>query len=508
VSTSAPVVELRGVRKEYPGVVAADGVDLEIRAGEVLGLVGKNGAGKSTIIKILAGIVQPDGGEILVDGNPVSFRGPHDSGKVGLAFVHQELELVPRLSVAENVFLGIGYPNRGLVQWRKLRSQADEVLGRLGATFGSRTMVEELTVAQQRLVMLARGIAQDARVVVLDEPTASLTDEEIRQLFEVVGRLRSQGIAVVYVSHRLEEILELTDRVVVMRDGRVVDEDDTATLSRPQLVTKITGTAVRDETQISRRTNRPEPGAQALRLDHVASGPLLHDVSFTLCAGEIVGLAGLVGSGRTEVARALFGVDRLTGGSLHLLGKPIRLRSPADALRRGIVMLPEERKRLGNVAQLSIDDNVTLPTLSRYRRLRGIPMPVRRRERVDTRTLIERLAIKTDSGRKQVRLLSGGNQQKVVLAKWLLHGADVFVFDEPTHGIDVQGKEDVYAVMDELANNGKAVLFISSEFNELLTVCDRLVVMRDGVSVTELEGEGITEDVILQHCYPETVDAS
>jgi ABC-type sugar transport system ATPase subunit len=497
------VVELRGIRKTYPGVVASDGVDFHVSAGEVLGLVGKNGAGKSTVIKMLAGLVQPDDGEILVDGVAIAVRSPHESAQLGLAFVHQELELVPRLTVAENVFLGLGYPSRGLIRWGALRARATEVLGRLGATFPADAVVEDLTVAQQRLVMLARGIAQDARVVVLDEPTASLTDEEIRQLFAIIRRLRDQGIAVVYVSHRLEEILELTDRVVVMRDGKVVDEEVTSSLSRPELVTKITGvTQIRDESQLSRRTTRPARGAELARLEHVGTGSLLRDVSFSLHAGEIVGLAGLVGSGRTEVARAMFGVDRTTSGQILLDGAAVRLRSPADALRRGIVMLPEERKRLGNVTELGIVDNVTLPTLPRYRRVKGVPIPSRRRERLDVARMVERLAIKTDSVTKRVRLLSGGNQQKVVLAKWLLHGAEIFVFDEPTHGIDVQGKEDVYAVMDELAGQGKAVLFISSEFPELLTVCDRLVVMREGESVLELEGEGITEDVILQHCYP------
>jgi len=506
--TTAPLVELRGIRKSYPGVVAADGVDLEVRAGEVLGLVGKNGAGKSTIIKMLAGLVQPDEGQIRLDGEIVDLKSPQDSGRLGLAFVHQELELVPRLSVAENVFLGLGYPKRGVVRWKVLRQRAAAVLARLGADFDPRVAVEELTVAQQRLVMLARGIAADARMVVLDEPTASLTDDEIVQLFAVIGRLRDQGIAVVYVSHRLEEILELTDRVVVMRDGKVVEEDPTANLTRPALVAKITGVAaIQDEAQLSRRTHRTERGDELLRLEHVATGTVLRDVSFSVHRGEILGLAGLVGSGRTEVARALFGVDRLTSGSVWMDGRPIKLRSPAEALGHGVVMLPEERKRLGNVIELSIQDNVTLPTLARYRAVKGLPISSARRERLAVARMIERLGIKTDSGRKQVRLLSGGNQQKVVLAKWLLHGAEVFVFDEPTHGIDVQGKEDVYAVMDELAREGKAVVFISSEFPELISVCDRMIVMREGVSVAELDGEGATEDSILQHCYPDEVSA-
>jgi ABC-type sugar transport system ATPase subunit len=504
--SAAPLVELRGIRKSYPGVVAADGVDLRIRAGEVLGLVGKNGAGKSTVIKILAGLVEPDEGQILVDGDPVAPRSPHDSTKLGLAFVHQELELVPRLSVAENVFLGLGFPKRGLVRWSTLRARAAEVLARLGATFDPRDMVEDLTVAQQRLVMLARGIAQDARVVVLDEPTASLTDDEITQLFRVINRLRKHGIAVVYVSHRLEEILELTDWVVVMRDGKVVAEEPTSALSRADLVTRITGeVGVRAEQEVEARAISREPGEEILRVDHVATGALLRDVSFVLRRGEILGLAGLVGSGRTELARALFGVDRLSNGSVSLDGKPIRLRSPAEALRHGIVMLPEERKRLGNVIDFSINDNVTLPTLKRYRAVKGVPVSSARKERSAVASMIERLGIKTDSGDKHVRLLSGGNQQKVVLAKWLLHGAEVFVFDEPTHGIDVQGKADVYRVMAELAAQGKAVVFISSEFSELVAVCDRLVVLREGVSVAELDGQGVSEDLILQHCYPDEV---
>ncbi|MGW4340551.1 sugar ABC transporter ATP-binding protein [Rhodococcus koreensis] len=437
--------------------------------------------------------------------------GPADSLEAGLAFVHQELALVPRLTVADNVFLGLGYPTVGArggwVRRRELNRRTREVLARLGATFDPDARVAELTVAEQRLVMIGRGLATDAKVLVLDEPTASLTDEEIEHLLSVVRRLRDQGIAIVYVSHRLNEILELTDRVVVMRDGAVVDEAATSSLTQDELVAKITGDVHAvdvDGGQIARRT----PGNELLRVMNLASGKRLHDVSFNVRAGEIVGLAGLVGAGRSEVARSLFGVDRIEQGSVYLKGQRTRISSPARALDAGIVMLPEERKTLGNITGLSIADNMTLPTLPRYRFLRGLPFPSLRNESRVVTEMIGSLKIKTDTSTKPVAQLSGGNQQKVVLAKWLLHGADVYIFDEPTHGIDVQGKEDVYATIEELARQGRGVVFISSEFAELLKVCDRLVVLREGYDVAELDARAVTENDILDHCYPDSHDRS
>lgn len=499
--------ELVGVRKTYPGVVAADGVDLALGTGEVLGLVGKNGAGKSTVIKILAGLVDPDSGEIRVGGETVQLRGPQDAARRGLAFVHQELELIPRMTVADSVFLGLDYPKLfagigGIVDLRELRKRARAVLDTLGATYSVKAQVDDLTVAEKRLLMIARGLAQDARAIVLDEPTASLTGDEIEQLFTVIRGLRERGISVIYVSHRLEEILTITDRVAVMRDGRVVDEAVTSTLDRDQLVAKIAGTDPDAASAPPRRAPRSNGDSPVvLSVNGIATPNVVTDVSFEVRKGEILGLAGLVGAGRTEIARALFGIDPVLQGTVELCGKQVTFGSPADALAKRIVMLPEERKSLGNVTELSIRENTMLPNLRRVRRTPGLPFPSRRKENDVVTSMIKELAIKTDTAELPVAKLSGGNQQKVVLAKWLVHGADVFVFDEPTHGIDVAGKEDVYRVLEQLADEGKAIVFISSEFPELLRISDRIVVIAGGRSVETVDGRSTTEEELIELCY-------
>ena len=499
---TTPLVELRAIRKAYPGVVAVNDVDLTVNAGEVVGLVGKNGAGKSSVIKILAGLSTPDSGEIRVDGTPVAMTGPQVANKLGLAFVHQELALVPALSVAENVYMGLGYPGVGLLNWHRLRRDTAAVLDRLDAGHLARRQVSTLSVAQQRLVMIGRALAQDARLVVLDEPTASLSEEETAHLFRVVRSLRTDGIGVVYVSHRLQEIFELTDRVVTMRDGRVVEDHPTSSLTQKTLVAGITGGVESAERVVSRLGARDRvPGEVVLATQGLTRRGTVEDVDLTVRRSEIVGLAGLVGAGRTELARLLFGADRASGGTISVDGVTVTMSSPRRAIRHGVVLLPEDRKALGNLTGQSIRQNLTLPNLRRHRRTPVLPVPSVRKEKASAESMIEQLSIATASAEKPVGQLSGGNQQKVVLGKWLLHGAEVFIFDEPTHGIDVQGKNDVYAVMEKLAEAGKGVLFISSEFNELTAVCDRVVVMREGRLVAELTGDGITEEAMLDHCY-------
>ncbi|MGY1743485.1 MULTISPECIES: sugar ABC transporter ATP-binding protein [unclassified Blastococcus] len=499
-----PVVEVRGLRKEYPGVLAVDDASFSVAPGEVLGLVGKNGAGKSTVIKMLAGLVTPDAGEILVDGEPVTLASSHAASLLGISVVHQELALVPRSSVAENVFLGLPHPRRAglFVDWRELHRRTRAVLARLGLEVDPRTRVDELSVAQQRMVMIARCLAWEARVVVLDEPTASLTDDEISHLLEVIRQLADASVAIVYVSHRLEEILGATDRVVIMRDGAVVGDRATASLTKTTLVAGITGEARASESQTVHvdRAGRPA-GAELLRVTGLTRAPALHGVDLVLREGEVLGLAGLVGAGRTELARVLFGVDAPDGGTIAVRGREVALRSPRAAMRERIALLPEDRRHQGNDTAQSIRQNTTLPTLSRYRALRWLPRPSAGRERAASQEMIGRLGIKARGPEVAVGTLSGGNQQKVVLAKWLVHGADVFVFDEPTAGIDVEGKADVYGIVGELADAGKAVLFISSDLPELAAVSDRVVVLREGRVVAELTGDQVTEPEILHHCY-------
>jgi ABC-type sugar transport system ATPase subunit len=500
-SPGKPFLVGKNLTKVYPGVRALHEVDGAIMPGVVLGLVGKNGAGKSTLLKVFAGAVQPDEGQIIIDGEEVTLHSPHDATKRGLAFVHQELTDVPNLSVAENIELGLGYPKRMgvFVNQRALRRKTRDVLARLEVNIDPATPQGALSLADRRLVMIARGLAADARLLVLDEPSASLTEDEIKHLHAVVRSLKSSGVAIIYVSHRLDEILELTDFVGVMRDGELVYNARTRDVSMTKLIEEITGSL--DAAPERRDPRRVEsPGEEVLRVDGMTTPDGVSDASFTLRKGDLLGIAGLVGAGRTELVRAIFGADRSTGGTVQVHGREETIRSPRDGLRAGIVLLPEDRRHQGTVQSFSVRKNVTLPALKRYRR-GPFPLPRVGAERKATQELIDRLNIKVAHVEHPVRYLSGGNQQKVVLAKWLESGADVFIFDEPTHGIDVEGKEDVYNLMERLAEQGKGVIFISSEFSELVGACNRVVVMREGRIVSELEGDAITDAALVERCY-------
>ncbi len=498
-----PFLVARSLVKRYPGVLALDHADGAIIPGVVLGLLGKNGAGKSTLIKILAGAVHPDEGELIIDGQPTVLAGPHDATRLGLAFVHQELVDVPNLTVAENIELGLGYPRLAgvLVNQRLLKRKAREALGQLAARIDPGAQVSSLSIAQRRLVMVAHGLAANARLLVLDEPSASLTEEEIRHLHDVIRLLRDRGVSVIYVTHRLQEVFAVTDRVAVMRDGRVVYAAATNQVTHQQLVESITGAAA-----VTDRTPWHPPGGdtekeELLRAEGMRLPGVVEDASFALGAGEIVGFAGLVGAGRTELARLVFGADPAAQGRVFVRGKERRIRGPRDAMAAGIVLLPEDRRHQGTVGTFSVRKNVTLATLSSFRMSPPLPFPHQRRERSATQELIKELDIKVAHPEHPIRYLSGGNQQKVVLAKWLRSGADVFIFDEPTLGIDVGAKEEVYQLMRRLAGEGKGVIFISSEFSELVGNCNRVLVMREGHIVGELAGDEITEAAILKLCY-------
>jgi ABC-type sugar transport system ATPase subunit len=512
-----PVLEVRHLRRSYPGVLAVDDVSMSVASGEILGLVGPNGAGKSTVIKMLAGAVRPEQGEILIGGEAVEFAGPLDATRRGLSFVHQELTDVPNLTVAENVLLGLKYPRWGgpLVNQRAMYRRARKIMNEsLQVDIDPAAQMTSLSVAQRRLVMIARGLATEAKVLVLDEPTASLTNDEIVHLHTVIRRVATAGTAVIYVSHRLDEIFSLTSRVVVMRGGRKVADVPISSLNHGQLIDHITGQAAETREAISEEAgagtakHHAPVGEELLRVSGLTRAGAVEDASFVLHRGEILGIAGLVGAGRTELARLIYGADHSAGGEIVFKGKPLRVHSPRDALEAGIVLLPEERRTQGIIADYTIRENVTLPLLSRFRMMRGVPIPRVRGERARTRELIEQLSIKAPSEEWPVRLLSGGNQQKVVLAKWMAHGAEVFIFDEPTHGIDVGGKLDVYALMSRLAHAGNGVIFISSEFEELAEVCRRVLVMREGHLVGELIDEQVTIANLISECYAPTEPAA
>ncbi len=505
---STSFLELVDITKRYPGVLAVDDVSLAFEPGQVVGLVGKNGAGKSTLIKIMAGAIRPDHGHLAVDGVRLDLHQPHQATLAGLAFVHQELHDAANLSVAENVMLGLGFPRSlGLfVDWRALRQRAAAVMELLEVDIDPRAAVGDLSVAKQRMVMIARGIAQQARVVVLDEPTASLSDEEIRHLFSVVRKLRGEGIAVIYVTHRLDEIFAITERVVVMLNGRVVADEETTALDRRSLITHITGHADA-ETAIERRHSRRIGGCPdtevVLDVRDVVAPTGIRSCSFDLHAGEILGFAGLVGAGRTELVRAVFGADRRTAGTITVNGRVVSVKNPEAAMAAGMALLPEDRKSQGNVMDFSVRHNITLASLHHHRVAPRIVVPSAQSERSAATGLIARLGITTPHDKQPVRLLSGGNQQKVVIAKWLAHGAEILIFDEPTHGVDVDGKEEIYRIAEELAASGKAVIFISSEFSELVGLCHRVLVMQEGSVVGILDGDEITEQSIVALCYSE-----
>jgi ribose transport system ATP-binding protein len=491
-----PLVEMRGVTKTFPGVRALDEVSLAIRAGEVHMLLGQNGAGKSTLIKVLYGATHPDRGEILIEGRPVRITSAADGRRLGIAVIFQELSLVPYLDVAQNIFLGREFrgPVPGTVSHRRAHAEARRLLDLLGLDLDTRTPVQALGVAQQQLVEIAKALSQQARILVMDEPTAALSDHEVELLFDRIRALKQQGIAIVYISHRLREVFAIGDRITVLRDGRHVATTTPGETSLDALVALMVGREV-DTTY--RHGFCERPGGVVLSVSDLAAENGVRGASLEVRAGEIVGLAGLVGAGRTELARAIFGADRVTGGSVALDGADLRAGPDATAcaVRAGAGLVPEDRKAEGLALARSVQDNLLVSGL---RRLfpRGWY-----RAGVAARTatgLIERLAVATPSPRQPVRLLSGGNQQKVVIGKWLNAGSRFFIFDEPTRGIDVGAKAEIYRLIERLVHDGAGVLLISSELPEMVAVCDRAYVMRDKAIVGELPRGELTEENILR----------
>ena len=490
VATLAPpILEMRGIRKTFPGVVALDGVDFEVRPGEVHALVGENGAGKSTLIKIIAGLYRRDGGTMLVEGEEVDFRSPADSIGRRIKVVYQELDLVPGLSVAENVFLG-GFPRTrlGLVDDAALRARTRSLLDELGLALDPETPVGELRVAEQQLVEIARALSRQARLIVMDEPTSALSPAEVETLFAVVERLRERGVGIVYVSHKLDEIYRIADRVTVFRDGRRVVTEEIANTTPRQLVTWMVGRELRD---LFPKTDS-RLGPPLLAALGVGGGGLI-DIDLTVHAGEVVGVFGLMGAGINTLGRVLFGALPRTG-TVTLAGRPIAPGDPADAIAKGLGLLTENRKEDGLVLPLSVKANMTLASLRRFADfgwVRG------RAESAAADSYVRELSIKTPSLRQKVRFLSGGNQQKVLMARWLLRDLKALILAEPTRGVDVGSKAEIYRLIDEMAHRGMGVLFMSTEIPEILGIADRVVVMREGQIVAEFgRGEATQERLV------------
>jgi ribose transport system ATP-binding protein len=481
---------MRGISKTYPGARALSRADLEVRAGEVHVLVGENGAGKSTLMKILSGAVRADAGDILLDGHSIEIGGPLGARRLGISTIHQELSLVPHLSVAENIFLG-KTPTRwpGVVDWRRMRRDADAVLEGLGVSIDCRTPVGSLRLAQQQMVEVARALSDNARILIMDEPTSALSQREVAQLFTTIARVTANGVAVVYISHRLDEVFRIGDRVTVLRDGCHVATKGIAEVTASELVRLMADRDVSDHYPRPPRTR----GEELLRVEGLTGGGL-KDVSLTLHRGEILGIAGLVGAGRTRLARAIAGADRRESGRILIGGKPVSIGSPADAARAGIGFLPEDRKQQGLVLPLSVERNISLSHLQAVARLGLVDAA---REREEAGNAIGTLRIRTSGPEQPVLDLSGGNQQKVVLAKWLAARAEILIFDEPTRGIDVAARHDIYLLINRLVENGAGVIMISSDLPEVLGMSDRILVMRGGAVQAELLARNATDADVL-----------
>jgi ribose transport system ATP-binding protein len=489
-----PLISVKRLNKSFPGVRALHEVQFELMAGEVHALMGENGAGKSTLMKILAGVYTRDSGEILYDGQPVEFQSPRDAQAVGVGIIHQELQLMNHLSVAQNMFVGREPRGRfGLfLDEDKLNAQARDILARMHVNLDPRAVVGALTVARQQMVEIAKALSFDSRVLIMDEPTSALNDAEIAELFRIIRELKSRGVGIIYISHKMDELKQIADRVTVMRDGEYVATVAAQDTSVEAIIGMMVG---RTLTDIEPSHSTGEKGEVALDVKNLNAGPLVRDVSFTLRKGEILGFAGLMGAGRTEVARAVFGADPIESGEIAVKGVKAIIRSPSDAVKRGIGYLSEDRKRFGLATGMDVESNIVMSNLSKFLTCNFF---LRRAQiRRTASHFINLLAIRTPSAAQEVRLLSGGNQQKIVIAKWLERDCDVLFFDEPTRGIDVGAKNEIYKLLRALASEGKAVVMISSELPEILRMSDRVIVMCEGRITGELSAAEATQERIM-----------
>ncbi len=487
-----PLLEVRQISKRFPGVKALQGVSLHLERGEALAVIGENGAGKSTLMKILAGVQTPDEGEIFIDGQPVSIPSVRRATELGIALIHQELNLAGNLDIAANLYLGREPRRFGLINFSAIYRDAREVLRRVGLNLSPRTLVGSLPIGQQQLVEIAKALSANARVLIMDEPTSSLSSGESARLFEVIHDLKSKGVSIVYISHRLGEVKEVCDRVTVLRDGQNAGELAREEISHDRMVRLMVG---RDLSQFYVRKSHT-PGQVMLEAVNLrVPGRSQYPINFAIRAGEIVGMAGLVGAGRSELLRVLFGIDRAVGGEIRVAGQPVVFNSPRDAIRAGLGLAPEDRKEQGLILEMAVRPNISLASLKRDQKLGFRSFA---KERAAAATMIEKLNIKTPSQEQVVQFLSGGNQQKVVLGKWLNIRPRVLLLDEPTRGVDIGAKREIYAIMEELAAQGVAILFVSSEMEEILGMSDRVLVMHEGRITGELPRHALSEEAVMQ----------
>ncbi len=493
---SPTLVSMEGIDKAFPGVQALDGCRFELLAGEVHALVGENGAGKSTLMKVLTGVYRKDAGRIVYQGQEVDIPNPRAAWEMGIGIIHQELNLIPHLTVAQNIFIG-REPRRWprfLLDEKELNERAQRLLESVNLDVDPRARVADLTIAKQQLVEIAKALSYNSQVLIMDEPTSALSDAEIQELFRIIRELKAKGVGIVYISHRMDEIKQICDRVTVMRDGRTIGTVNAQEVSVDQIVSMMVGREIYATAQPA-----PNEGASEVVLEvrSLSRGRAFQDVSFSLRKGEILGFAGLMGAGRTEVARAVFGADPIDSGEIYVNGKRVEIKSPADAVRLGIGYLPEDRKRHGLMLDLDVEANTIVATLQRYAAALGWVQKSKARREVQA--YVEQLGVKTPGLEQRVRYLSGGNQQKVVLAKWLAKNCDILIFDEPTRGIDVGAKGEIYKLLNDLTvRQGKSVIMISSELPEILRMSHRIIVMCEGRITGELVAHEATEEAIMR----------
>ncbi len=489
------IMEMKGVTKIYPGVVALDSVDFKVHRGKVHALMGENGAGKSTLIKVLTGVIKKDAGEIILDGEHVEIHTVHDANRLGISAVYQELDLIPELSIGENIFLGREFLKRGLIDWKKTNLEAEKILSSMGINIEVTQRLSSISTAMQQMVSIARAISINAKLVVLDEPTSSLDTSEVEVLFKVIENLKSNGIAVIFITHRLDEVFEICDEMTILKDGKLVDAVDVDKITRLETVSKMIG---RDAESIISGIRKQRE--KVIENDAVISGrklnrfPKVNDQDIDVHKGEILGLAGLLGSGRTELARLLFGADTSEGGTIEIKGKRVKVRTPRDTIARNVAFCSEDRKIEGIIPHMSVKENITLASLDSVSKF-GCVSKKKQNELIEK--YIKSLRIKVADVDAPISSLSGGNQQKVILARWLCSNPELLILDEPTRGIDVGAKKEILDLVEQLAEEGISVLMISSILDELVKSCDRIQIIRDGNTIGELKGDEIDEHAIL-----------
>lgn len=491
---SENMLSFQHISKSFPGVKALRDVSFSIRKGEVHALVGENGAGKSTLLNILKGIYQPDEGQIIYDGSSIKIKSPGHASSIGINMVHQEINLVPELTVGQNILLGNEPMGKGIaINYRELYKRCNEALKELDCPFSDKEQVKKLSAAQMQMIAIARSLMYNSKVVAFDEPTASLSNAETRHLFEIINKLKNNGTSIIYVSHRLEEIFEIADRVTVLRDGKVIDTLNVKDVDKKTLVRLMVGSEVSEYMQHTANYSTEEV---ALKVENLTSDGVFENVSFELKRGEILGISGLVGSKRTDVVRAIFGADKFTSGNIYMNGKPIKIKSPNKAIKAGIALLPEERKSQGFIKLMSNDMNVNISSLDKSMKRGKLDYRVLKK---NTEYYIKELKITPPNPDMETTNLSGGNQQKIVLAKWLSINSQIIIFDEPTRGLDVGAKSEIYRLMDEFVRNGNSIIMVSSELPEILGMSDRIIVMHEGKAVATLNGAEATEVDVLHY---------